>query len=241
MASNGIVIQTHERRGIIATAAVNLAEEVGGVIRDDPDLLAEVADLVERPTVLRGQFEDKHLSLPADVLVAVMKKHQRYIPIYSTDGSNLLPYFIAVRNGSSEQLDSVRDGNEHVIRARFADAEFFYNQDTEHRLADFLPDLDTLTFQAELGSMLDKVHRLEKLTPTIAELIGLNSWAGRGCCKGCSSFKGRPGFQPGSRDDLLARNHRRPLCAAFRRIRGCSVCYWRTVRGSQSNSVQGWH
>jgi glycyl-tRNA synthetase len=175
MASNGIVIQRHERRGIIATAAVNLAEEVGGVIRDDPDLLAEVADLVERPTVLRGQFEDKHLSLPADVLVAVMKKHQRYIPIYSADGSNLLPYFIAVRNGSSEHLDSVRDGNEHVIRARFADAEFFYNQDTEHRLADFLPDLDTLTFQAELGSMLDKVHRLEKLTPTIAELIGLNT------------------------------------------------------------------
>jgi glycyl-tRNA synthetase len=175
MANNGIVIQTHERRGIIATAAANLAEEVDGAIRDDPDLLAEVADLVERPTVLRGRFEEKHLSLPVDVLVAVMKKHQRYIPIYSPDGDNLLPYFIAVRNGSSEHLDSVRDGNEHVIRARFADAEFFYNQDTEHRLADFLPELDTLTFQAKLGSMLDKVHRLEKLTPAIANLIGYNS------------------------------------------------------------------
>jgi glycyl-tRNA synthetase len=107
-------------------------------------------------------------------LVAVMKKHQRYFPIYTQDGKRLLPYFITVRNGDEAHLDIVRDGNEHVIRARFSDADFFYKQDIKQQLADFLPRLDTLTFQAELGSMLDKVQRLEKLTPVIAGMLGLD-------------------------------------------------------------------
>jgi glycyl-tRNA synthetase len=124
--------------------------------------------------VLRGRFEKRFLSLPPEALVAVMKKHQRYFPVYAPDDKNLLPYFITVRNGDEAHLDIVRDGNEHVIRARFADAEFFYKQDTEHRLAEFLPRLETLTFQADLGSMLYKVQRLEKLTPVIAGTLGLD-------------------------------------------------------------------
>jgi len=136
-------------------------------------LLAEVANLVEQPTLLRGRFEERFLKLPPEVLVAVMKKHQRYFPVYAPDGRNLLPFFITVRNGDSQHLDIVRKGNEHVIRARFSDAEFFYNKDRQKSLADFLPKLDTLTFQADLGSMLDKVGRLEKLTPAVAAMLGL--------------------------------------------------------------------
>ncbi|MCI0399074.1 MAG: glycine--tRNA ligase subunit beta, partial [Chloroflexi bacterium] len=130
--------------------------------------------LVERPTLLRGRFEERFLALPPEVLVAVMKKHQRYFPVYAPDGQGLLPYFITARNGGAEHLDVVRDGNEHVIRARFADAEFFYKKDTQRQLADFLPRLDTLMFQTQLGSMLDKLHRLEKLTPVIAGMLGLS-------------------------------------------------------------------
>ncbi len=174
IAENCIVLQTSERKKIVSTAAGNQAQEVGGVIRDDPRLLTEVANLVEQPTVLRGEFERRFLSLPPQALVAVMKKHQRYFPIYTKDGKRLLPYFITVRNGDDKHVDIVRDGNEHVIRARFSDAEFFYKQDTKQKLTDFLPRLDTLTFQAELGSMLDKTKRLEKLTPTIAKMLDLD-------------------------------------------------------------------
>jgi glycyl-tRNA synthetase len=174
IAEHCVVLQTSERKKVISTAAGNLADEVGGVIREDRRLLNEVGNLVEQPTVLRGEFERRFLALPPQALVAVMKKHQRYFPVYTQDGKRLLPYFITVRNGDEAHLDIVRDGNEHVIRARFSDAEFFYKQDSKQKLKDFLPRLDTLTFQAKLGSMLDKVHRLEKLTPVVAGMLGLD-------------------------------------------------------------------
>ncbi|MCA9874644.1 MAG: glycine--tRNA ligase subunit beta, partial [Anaerolineales bacterium] len=172
MRKNGIILKKERRKELITAVANKLAAEKKGVIPDDPGLLDEIANLVERPTPLRGQFEERFLALPDDVLVAVMRKHQRYFPVYGEDG-RLLPYFIAVRNGDEKHLDQVIDGNEHVIRARFADAEFFYNSDVKRSLADFLPNLSTLTFQADLGSMLDKVQRLQSLTPQIAAMIGL--------------------------------------------------------------------
>ena len=142
--------------------------------RPDPELLDEVANLVEYPTVLCGHFEERFLALPAEVLVAVMKKHQRYFPVYAPDG-RLLPYFLTVRNGDAVHLDTVTAGNEQVLRARFADAAFFYKHDTQHTLADCVAQLATLTFQAKLGSMRDKVHRLEQLTPAVARLLGLSA------------------------------------------------------------------
>ena len=168
-----IVLEQERRERRIRDIGSKLAAEVGGLIPDDPDLLVEVANLVERPTPLRGKFDKRFLQLPAAVLVAVMRKHQRYFPVYHRDGG-LMPYFIGVRNGDDRHLDIVVDGNEHVIRARFADAEFFYQQDTKQSLADFLPDLAKLTFQTKLGSMLDKVHRLEQLVPQLATMLGLS-------------------------------------------------------------------
>ncbi len=173
MRRNGIVIDVERRKELITTVSEKLAAEKGGKIPADPDLLNEVANLVERPTPLRGQFEERFLALPAEVLVAVMRKHQRYFPVYDGNG-RLLPYFISVRNGDERHLDVVVDGNEHVIRARFADAEFFYNNDRKHKLEEFVPKLATLTFQSDLGSMLDKTHRLERLTPVIAKMLGLD-------------------------------------------------------------------
>ncbi len=169
----GVVLEQQQRERRITEIGGKLAAEKGGIIPDDPELLSEVANLVERPTPLRGRFDQRFLELPEAVLVAVMRKHQRYFPVYNRQGT-LLPYFIGVRNGDERHLDIVVDGNEHVIRARFADAEFFYKQDTAHPLADFLPKLSTLTFQTKLGSMLDKVHRLEELTPQVAMMLGLS-------------------------------------------------------------------
>lgn len=172
MADATIVVDAAERRRIIAANAAQLAAEKGGSIAEDEALLAEVANLVERPTPLLGQFDARYLDLPAAVLVAVMKKHQRYFPVQAGAGE-LLPYFVAVRNGDSEHLELVRTGNEHVIAARFADADFFYRQDTQRALADFVPELELLTFQHDLGSMLDRVQRLEALTPRMAQMLGL--------------------------------------------------------------------
>jgi glycyl-tRNA synthetase len=101
-----------------------------------------------------------------------MKKHQRYFPVVDPSGE-LLPYFITVRNGSSEHLSIVRRGNEEVIRARFVDAAFFFDEDTRQPLEDFLVRLGTLTFQEQLGSMLDKSRRIERLVPHVADALGL--------------------------------------------------------------------
>jgi glycyl-tRNA synthetase len=161
------------RRTAILEEVRALAAEVGGSVADDPELVDEVANLVEAPYALRGTFGEEHVSLPRQVLIAVMKKHQRYFPVEDNEG-RLLPYFIAVCNGAKRSLEPVRNGNEHVLRARFADAAFFVRQDLEHTLEDHLNQLGMLTFQSELGSMLDKVSRLEKLTKTLSSPFGLS-------------------------------------------------------------------
>ncbi len=171
MAQEGIILDPAIRQQEILTAAAAIAQERGGHLPDDPALLAEVSNLVERPTAFIGTFDERFLALPPQALVAVMRKHQRYFPIYDDD-DKLMPYFIGIRNGDALHLDMVTHGNEQVILARFADAEFFYNNDVKRPLADFLPDLEKLTFQFKLGSMLDKSHRLEKLTPVIAAMLG---------------------------------------------------------------------
>ena len=174
MRNNRIVISGDKRQQNIYDVASKLAAEKKGYIPKDSALLEEVANLVERATPLRGQFDERFLKLPAEVLIAVMRKHQRYFPVYHIETDELMPIFLAVRNGDEKHLDIVVEGNEQVLKARFADAEFFYGNDVKHKLADFLPKLEKLTFQAELGSMLDKVHRLEKLTLIVADMLGLS-------------------------------------------------------------------
>jgi glycyl-tRNA synthetase len=175
MTENDIVVDVAERRDEIRTQAEALVTSVKGRILDDPGLLDEVTGLVEHPTALLGQFEPEYLSLPQDVLVTVMKKHQRYFPVVSAESGELLPFFVAVRNGDDLHLDVVREGNEEVLRARFADAKFFFDNDTRKPLESFLPRLDTLTFQEQLGSMLDKSRRLESLVPVVGRALGLDS------------------------------------------------------------------
>jgi glycyl-tRNA synthetase len=164
------------RRAFIAEEAEAVANQVDGHIPHDPELLDEVTNLVEQPNPFLGSFDEKYLALPSEVLVAVMKKHQRTFPLLDDEGA-MLPYFVGVRNGGDEHLDIVRHNNAEVIRARFADAEFFYEEDTEQPLEGFLPRLDTLTFQEKLGSVLDKTQRLEALVPVLGPMVGLDEEA----------------------------------------------------------------
>lgn len=181
VAAQDVVLDRVERRQRIAALVAETAAQAGGTIPDDPDLLDEVTDLIESPTPVLGSFEAKYLELPTSVLIGVMKKHQRYFPVEKLEGdsqlatrnSQLLPHFITIANSNGlAHPDVVRAGNEGVIRARYADAAFFFRNDTARSLESFTPRLGTLTFHAKLGSMLDKVQRLEKLAPEIGQMLG---------------------------------------------------------------------
>jgi len=168
----GIMLDIAQREAHIKEQAEQLAQEVGGHALLEPDLIREVANLVEYPLAILGTFEKTFLRLPEPVLLAVMRKHQRYIPVVK-DGK-LLPYFVTIANGKNLDPVAVRAGNEDVIRARYADASYFYDADTQKPLEAFTPRLATLTFQEQLGSMLDKVERLKRLVPELSEMLGLD-------------------------------------------------------------------
>ncbi|MCB0090562.1 MAG: glycine--tRNA ligase subunit beta, partial [Caldilineaceae bacterium] len=162
-------------RAMIAQMVQETVATVHGVNPDEPALLEEVTDLVEAPQAVLGQFEQRFLKLPSPVLVAVMKKHQRYFPVIHLSG-DMLPYFVTIANSNGlAHPEVVKAGNEGVIRARYADAEFFYRQDTQKKLADFTPDLATLTVHEKLGSMLDRVQRLQKLAPQVGQMLNASA------------------------------------------------------------------
>ena len=154
------------------------AKEVDGQVVSTA-VLDEVKNLVEWPTAIRGKFDPEFLSLPKAVLETVMETHQRYFPVESvrhepTDEIQLLPYFITVSNGDPAKEKIIRAGNERVIRARLADAQFFYKTDTAKPLEDYLPQLEKVTFQQDLGSMLDKVKRIEKIAAQIVDQLTIS-------------------------------------------------------------------
>jgi glycyl-tRNA synthetase len=165
-----IVVDPSERRQRILAQAQRLVGETGGTLALDEDLLQEVIHLVESPQCLLGKFDSAFLDLPEEVLVAVMRKHQRYIPIRDKEG-RLLPRFVAVANGVGEDLATIRAGNEHVLRARFADAAFFLKRDRRVDFEYFRSKTALITFQHRLGSILDKTTRIERLTPLIAKTV----------------------------------------------------------------------
>ncbi len=173
LAAYGVILDPAVRAAEILRQAHASAAEVGGDIPDDADLLEEITNLVEVPTAVLGSFEEHFLDLPQDVLIAVMKKHQRYFPVFDGQGK-IMRHFVTIRNGGQEHADLVRQGNEDVIRARYADAAYFYANDARKPLASYRDGLAKLTFQAELGSMLDKTHRLERLAPLVGECLGLD-------------------------------------------------------------------
>ncbi len=179
MQSQGIFLDGDKRRASIREQIAAVAAKAGGQVVLDEGLLAEVTNLVEAPAALLGGFDPAHLELPGEVLISVMKKHQRYFPV-EKDG-RLLPCFITIANkpsqgvGACDGAETIIDGNQHVIRARFADAAFFVREDLKRPLIDYLPRLGTLVFQTKLGTMLDKTARIEKLVEDLIPLLDLDA------------------------------------------------------------------
>ena len=168
---NFVVLDQHKRKEMIREQAVEVAKSLGGEVELDEDLLEEITFLVEYPTAFYGEFDEEYVKLPKEVVTTPMKEHQRYFPVLK-DGK-LLPNFIAVRNGDSNRIDLVKAGNEKVLRARLADALFFYHEDTKKPLESFVDKLQTVVFQAKLGTVYDKTLRIEKLSKFILNELNM--------------------------------------------------------------------
>jgi len=160
-----------DRRTAIRGQVVEVAQASGGHAVIDEDLLDEVTAMVEWPVALLGNFETRFLDVPPEVLVSAMKGHQKYFHVVDADGA-LLPYFITVSNIDSRDINVVRHGNERVIRPRLTDAAFFWDQDRKRPLVDRVEALKSVVFQKKLGTLYDKVQRVQRLTGVIAEELG---------------------------------------------------------------------
>ncbi len=165
-----LIVDFQERMALVSQLCKDAASEVGGVILEDTDLLEEVTGLVEYPTPVLGQVEDDYLDLPREVLITTMKHHQRYFSVVNKAG-DLLPNFVAVSNTCTGESDIIRKGNERVLRARLADANYFFQEDLKHPLEDYVGSLKSVIFQKDLGSSFEKVERIVRLSEWLADRL----------------------------------------------------------------------
>lgn len=159
---NYVILRYKDRKDLILRGLNRLSSEVGGEYMKDADLLDEVINIVEYPTVLIGDIDKKYLELPKEVITTPMKDHQRYFPV-EDENKNLLPYFLLVRNGDDTHSENVVEGNKKVLVARLEDAKFFYDIDMKKPLDAYVDDLSNLAFFEGLGDMKLKTKRLERL------------------------------------------------------------------------------
>ncbi|MBI3073262.1 MAG: glycine--tRNA ligase subunit beta [Deltaproteobacteria bacterium] len=170
LADAKVLVDPEARQKKIRVDLARLATEACGEIHEDAELVATVADLTEWPIADRGSFEAAFLEVPAAVLVASMRAHQRCFPVYAKGGA-LLPHFLYVSNTEVRDPAVVRRGNERVLRARLNDARFFFQTDLKRPLDDCVASLGSITFLAQLGTVLEKVARVESLAALIAEIV----------------------------------------------------------------------
>jgi len=165
-----VIVNQAQRKEMIKSALIAFSNQ-DKHYKIDEELLDEVTNLVEYPHCLEGSFERQFLELPQEVLIGSMKTNQRYF--YCLDNQNKLSnYFCVVSNIFTDNDNVIVKGHERVLRARFRDAEFFYQEDLKVKLSDLVEKLKTMLFHEKLGSMYDKVMRLVELSAYIAKLIG---------------------------------------------------------------------
>lgn len=165
---NFVICRPEERRQKIETEVRALAHRKNLRAHEDEVLLELVTYLNEFPTVIAGDFDPAFLSLPQEILITMMRDHQKYFAL-ETRAGELAPHFLAVINLPRDPKGLVRAGHERVLRARFADAQFFWTGDQKCRLADYLPKLSAVTYESRLGSYRDKVERMRALARWLAE------------------------------------------------------------------------
>lgn len=167
-----VEVDPAERQRQIVAQAETAAQSVGGVALINPDLLEEVRDLVEFPNAVVGEFDAEFLALPAEVIMTEMESHQRYFPVLkAADSAELLPYFVTISNGDPAKSDLIAAGNGRVIRARLSDGKYFFDLDRKQPLESYLPRLETVTFQEDLGSVRAKVDRIGAIANLVADQL----------------------------------------------------------------------
>ena len=166
--ANGVIVRPAERRERIERELASYVKRTGFHVHPDPDLLQLVTYLNEFPHVIEGSFDPAFLELPDEILITVMRGHQKYFAVEKRNGE-LAPHFLAVINLAKDSQGLVRAGHERVLRARFADARFFWESDQKVRLADILPKLDKITYESRLGSYHAKVERIRAIARWLAE------------------------------------------------------------------------
>jgi glycyl-tRNA synthetase beta chain len=170
LAENMVLADGAERMARIREDLEREARACGGRLLEDQDLLRTVVNLNEMPSVVRGAFEERFLALPQEILITVMRQHQKYFSVLDNEG-RLLPVFLTVINLPSDSGNIIRSGHERVLRARLADAAFFWDTDRKTRLADRETALRNVLFQEKLGSYYDKTRRVLVLLPRIAQAL----------------------------------------------------------------------
>lgn len=168
-----VIASSKRREEMILEQIAKFAEENNWQIPVDENLLEEVVQLVEYPTVFVGNFAEKYLTVPKEVLVTSMKEHQRYFEVLD-EKNNLLPHFVSVRNGDLVKIENVIKGNEKVLTARLEDAAFFYEEDQKLTIAQCVEKLKHVTFHEKIGSMYEKMQRTGVLGKIIGNQVGLN-------------------------------------------------------------------
>ena len=175
MKKHFVLLSYAERRELTLKEVASAMKGVKGKALLDEGLVEEITNLVEYPSAILGKFDTKYLDLPEEVLVEVMKKNQKYFPVLDEAGK-LLPCFVCVRNGAKLHNNIVKEGNERVLRARFEDASFFFNEDKNTRLGDRVEKLKNVVFQVELGSVYEKILRMsmvyDRAKPSFADTDG---------------------------------------------------------------------
>jgi glycyl-tRNA synthetase beta chain len=168
---NSVLVDPKERLEIIQSGLAREAAACGGRLLDDPDLLETVVNLNEAPSVVQGSFENRFLDLPQEILITVMREHQKYFSVLN-DAGLLIPVFLTVVNLHSDQKGIIRAGHERVLRARLADAAFFWATDRKARLQDRENALKNVLFQEKLGSYYDKTRRVLAMIPQAVQTLG---------------------------------------------------------------------
>ena len=163
-----VIVDANKRRKMIIDQMNKLVKKNNWQIKPDESLLEEVTNLVEYPTVFAGSFAKKYLQMPKEVLITSMKDNQRYFEVYDQNGE-LINHFIAVRNGNKDYLENVVSGNEKVLVARLDDAQFFYDEDRKYPLSHFVQKLDNVSFHDKIGSMSEKMKRVNIIGDFLAK------------------------------------------------------------------------
>ena len=168
-----VIVDAKERKDMIVHQINDLVAKNNWQVKEDKNLLEEVTNLVEYPTVFAGSFDEKYLQIPDEVLITSMKDNQRYFEVYDEDGK-LINYFIAVRNGNKDYLDNVISGNEKVLVARLDDAQFFYDEDRKYPLSHFVDKMKNVSFHDKIGSMAEKMERVQIIGNYLAKRWNLD-------------------------------------------------------------------